>query len=319
MTLNPLLFLFPGLAILVWLKLRDANSRKRTLQRQLAALRLNSGLKNLLMNVQRHRGMVNALLKGDESFKTKATALQSDIQTNLSALYRMSKAEALYPSEINRITIAWGDLKEQALAMPVEKSFSEHVHLIEDILALLITVAEQNQLYANKVYSVAYVDILWRLVPTTAEAVGRARAVGSGIAAAGEILTLDRIRLGFLINKIKTSMREVGERIDQAIDADRRLTRRYHEVDDGLESFVAEVERQLLVPDKPDVQAREFFDAATSHLNRLFAFYEEGEKHATGRVEEALARATGAVKILHRAAMVSMVLLGFGSYFLIAA
>lgn len=201
--------------VVLGLKFYVIAKRKRLLKGQLSGLRLSSELKKLLVNIQQHRGRVVTFSRGDASFRPKILGAQRAVNDTIGSLVQLSAGNPDAARALNEIIGEWKRLEQAVWGLSTENGFVEHSRLIDKILNVIGTVAEQNQLRSYRGCSAEYVNITWRLVPAMAEALGRARAVGSGIAATGRAKALDRIRLGFLIQKIKASVQQVEKRIQK--------------------------------------------------------------------------------------------------------
>lgn len=293
--------------------------QKKILQKQLKSIRFGSGLKALLFKVQQHRGMVNALLKGDNTFKTKITVTQREIEHDLTELRKYIDANAVHMSKLDQIKTDWLRLQQDVFSMPVEHSFTEHSRLIEIILNFIITVAEQNQLLADNCYETEYINIIWHLIPVTTEALGKARAVGSGIAASGKSQAVDRIKLGFLISKIRLAMQQVQKQLNKVSTADGELKQLFNNIHQEMDNFISIMENQFLSADKPVIQAGDFFDQATNMLNKVYALYDKAEAMAIHRLESATAKTNSSVTFSYGSVLVSsvLVLISGTSYFFI--
>ncbi len=291
--------------------------QKKILLKQLQSIQFGSGLKALLFKVQQHRGMVNALLKGDDTFKPKITVTQNEIEHELTALRKFTDNNTVYVSKLNLITTNWQRLQQDVFSMPVELSFTEHSRLIEMVLNFITTVAEQNQLMTDNSYETEYVNIIWHLIPVTTEALGKARAVGSGIAASGKSQAVDRIKLGFLISKIQIAMQQVQKRLNKVSDTDGELKQIFSNIHQDMDSFISIMENQFLLADRPVIQAGEFFDQATTLLNTVYALYDKTEAMAIHRLESATAKTDSSAMFSYGSVLVSslLVLVSGTSYF----
>lgn len=290
---------------------------KQALQSQLLSLRLSSELKELLVKIQQHRGMVMTYLKGDASFKDKILNIQKEIDCTLGSLGRLGDRNPAFNKALNQIDDDWRRLQQNVFALPSATGFKEHSRLIERILNFLTHVAEQNQLKTNSSFAVEYVNIIWQLIPVTAEALGKVRAVGSGIAAASGSKALDRIQLGFLINKISLSMQRVESQINNASDNENELKQLFSQIHRELNQLISLIETQLLAHDKTSVKAGEFFDQVTYLLNKIYSLYDQGEIMIKAALESAISQADGSVKATMGSVLISGLLVSVSAYFFV--
>lgn len=309
-----ILLLIVFIFLTVGIKAATLRKRRQILKAQLTGLQLGSLLKGLLSNIQQHRGMLNAFLKGDDSFKFKILTIQNEIDRNLSLLQAKTSNAREYKKVITIIAQDWESLKGEAMKLEMEVSFSRHCTLVEKILAMLTDVAEQNQLINEKSYAIEYVDIIWRLLPVAAESLGKARAVGCGIAAFGESTAVDRINLKFLIHKIESALQMIKEKLAQIPDSNQKIQDTFDKTDSQITDFLAVIEAQLLLPEKTSIQAGAFFTEASQMLNVVYELYEQGEKMAKDSVEAATFKLESALKFCYSGIFISGLIMPYFYY-----
>lgn len=261
---------------------------------QLHSLEITGALKKLLTQIQQHRGMVSACLNGDLSFKYKITALQSDIDRQFDQLSGQFKRSPEPLPSFAGIRDAWKQLHPSALHLTREDSFERHCLLIGTVLNLIRDIAEHSQLHQESICPFGFTEILWHLLPDTAEAVGQARAIGSGMAAAGRSQITDRIKLGFLITRIRQAIErvEVGMgNANIAMAADNSFQNAASAVHVHITHLISHIDQKLLAVDKPAIDPGSFFDTATGTLNSVFALYDQGEVMTSHTLQNQLSSA----------------------------
>ncbi|GAA5214652.1 hypothetical protein ACFSJ3_05365 [Corallincola platygyrae] len=233
-----------------------------------AELRLTEGLdwlhrfRQLLTLVQQHRGLSNGYLCGDVDLLRRINPLQSKINQSSRALSQggnwLAGNENWSGIESHWHRLACG-FKSQTPANNLE----QHNKLITSILYLIDDCAEQHRLYEMKDSNKRSIRYLWQELLVTAENIGQARAIGTGVAAAGACSSVDRIRLGYL---------------HQAIDA---FTGKDVDVQSGYRSGKSSVTALLkllkteVIVDKPAVSANAYFDAATLALEEVLKQFDD--------------------------------------------
>lgn len=134
-------------------------SRKESLSLRLEGIRVNRLAKQLLIDLQQHRRMVNSFLSGNSSFKLKIEQKQAAIGQDAAALDALH-GKGLLAAKCWEGSAALGKLcARRPLALPAEESFCRHSELIRAVL-----------------YSMgdfALVDALWSKLPAVAEGLGR--------------------------------------------------------------------------------------------------------------------------------------------------
>ncbi|MBD9360319.1 nitrate- and nitrite sensing domain-containing protein [Methylomonas fluvii] len=273
---------------------KNRQTRLEHLRGQLHCLEITGALKNLLTQIQQHRGMVSAYLNGDLSFKYKITVLQSDIDRQLDQLSGQFKRSPESLQSFVEIRDAWKQLQPSVLHLTKEASFERHCLLAGTILNLIRDIAEHSQLHQESICPFSFIEILWHLLPDTAEAIGQARAIGTGMAAAGRCRITDRIKLGFLITRIRQAIERVEAGMGNAnisMVADNSFQQASAAVHVHITGFISHIEQKLLTVDKPAIDPTTFFDTATGTLNSIFALYDQGEVITNHALQNQLASA----------------------------
>jgi len=262
--------------------------QKGLFSRQLANLSTGSSLRNLLEKIQRHRGMVNLYLKGDQSFKPKIIMLQEEINQQLNMLKKEVENTASYSDKLNEINSGFDSLQAGSFTMSSEECIAGHGALIQSLLVFMVVVAEQNQLVRDNNFSNKYINIIWRLIPITAESLGKARALGSGVAAVGRSSALERVKLGFLVNKIRISISLVLKQINTLPDTSNQSSKAYKKMHTDLSDFCELIEKELIVATNPNIEATRFFDDATRLLGELFSLYDSAVAMAASEIKTSI-------------------------------
>lgn len=269
-------------------------TRLAQLNSQLQFIAINQELKELLGNIQQHRGMVSGYLNGDFSFKYKISALQAEINRQTEHIALSLQASIFHLSGFEAIQNLWRELYPVVLSGTREQSFDAHCRLISTVLNLIRDIAEHSQLHRDSGCPFSFVDIVWHLLPDTAEAIGQSRAIGTGIAAAGHSLSTERIKLGFLIMRIRDTVTRLENGIartptDMTWDA---LKQHHNLVREHIDSLVTNIEQQLLASDRPKIDPTQFFNHASNTLNSVFELYDQGVTIARQDVESQQSTAT---------------------------
>jgi len=284
---------------LVW---KIAIARKKCLLKQLESLNANTALKILVDNIQQHRGMLNATLSGDDSFAVKITQTQKVINTTLRTLNQSLESSVLNTKRehLNKIQQSWEKLYPNALSLSKEKSLQKHVAIIKSTLFLMTNIAEENQLVKNNCYPVELVDIIWHRIPNTAEALGKTRAAGSGIAATGICGAIERIKVGFLIKHIYDTTAIVEEGLNKlqhdASSDNNKLLSTYKLIQSDIHGLLDTMKHKLLESATPQITASLFFEQATVTLNQVYDFFDQGEGMINQKIMTAIAGTESTIK-----------------------
>lgn len=259
---------------------RSRRLRAERNSRKLAALRINQHLKDLMSQVQQHRGLVSLFLNGNQDALQRSQAKKLHVEQELARLAGLYDAELMTPSRWQRINDYWQALDKEALQSSADSSFEQHSELIRQILFLIGDVAEHAQLAAISPEQQSRLDTLWSKLPATAEAIGQARAVGAGVAAAGHCSSVSRIKLRYLQQQVKEALSELHL-------SSTEMHRQADEFEHKAGVFLTELEQKLLLPSAPATSAESYFQIATEALDAAYAMFER----SSGELERKLAAA----------------------------
>lgn len=273
-----------GAGMVLALQLRE--SRKCRERRRLGVA-LGGQLKQLLTDLQQHRGMINALLSGDRSFAAKVRQKQDSIDRDMGTLDAVSRHSPLTARRWEAVRTQWDNLRTHAATLPAEDSFDRHSRLIREILRCMGDVAERTQLGGMHPLDPTLVSVLWSELPAAAECIGQARGIGASVAAKGYCSSDSRIKLGFLEERIRETMALVSADLghaQQQLAAD--MAQRWQETSAVVGHFLDLLESSLLNAEHPALDAEHYFATATQALAAVFQVFDQ----TTAELERAALR-----------------------------
>lgn len=157
------------------LKHRRAQHLQRLGVQWLLALRL------LITHIQRHRGLANAVLGGEQKLLHALVEMQTHIASDMAHI--ASIGEWIDQQEQwQNLVQHWGRLAGKVMRLDARQALEQHNRLIQTALYLVDEVARRH--YLNRVPGMS--ASLWRELLTLAEYVGRVRAAGMALAARPE-------------------------------------------------------------------------------------------------------------------------------------
>jgi hypothetical protein len=279
LTLITALFALLGASLIAAWR-RAKQQRRRRLTTQLNAIRINHHLKNLMSQVQQHRGLASLYLNGDNRPVHRIQEKKGQIAQELRLLAGLYNEDLMTPTRWQRINDYWARLDDQAMQMGAEESFERHSDLIRQILFLIGDVAEHGQLTEIEPEHRVWLATLWSQLPATAEAIGQARAVGAGVAAAGHCSSVARIKLRYLQQQVQEALARLQGSSEEAKGQAAGLSQKV-----GV--FLGELEQNLLLPAAPCITADHYFRIATEALEAVYEVFDL----SSGRLERKLAEA----------------------------
>lgn len=266
--------LIPLAVIVVFHKTRLERNADR--QRRLTGIRMNRQIRQLLADLQQHRGMVNALLSGDKSFAPKISQKQTSIERDMASLDARLGEGLLTPQRWQRIRVDWKVLSQQATGLPAEDSFHRHSELIREVIHCLGDVSERALVGGHQPIDPVLVSILWRKLPVAAEGVGQARGMGASVAAKGYCSSVSRIKLRFLEARIRETMGWVSDDLAKAdLSKAGTMSSDWHGANATITQFLDLLENALLRVEHPSLDAAHYFDTATQALEAVLRVYDQ--------------------------------------------
>ncbi|MBN0989748.1 nitrate- and nitrite sensing domain-containing protein [Amphritea pacifica] len=260
------ILLLTGLAAIFFiLHLRMRKQQRRQLTsgiKQLALLRL------LLADFQRHRGLSTGLLSGDHSLQTDLDITRKQLETHISKARRQSTR---YQTQWHRLTTQWQQICQSTTSAAT--NLLNHHDLIRNTIFLIEDIASELDL-SSCPKEMNYLQSIWREVVQTAEWTGQARALGTGIAAAGSSSAAQRVRLRFLHAKIRQLSLTAFTALKQSKTDHLNLQQSQATVN----SFLLCLEQDLLNCDRPQIDAKLYFEQATIAINDLLGLMDAALK-----------------------------------------
>ncbi len=232
------------------------------LKRQQIGVKWLQCLRVLLSHVQQHRGLTSGFLNGDKSVEEKIYQLQSLVSADISNVVKVS-GWITKTERWQNITQHWARLAGRFTGNTADNNLLQHNKLIQSILYLIDEMAEEHDLLLVRSYGNKPLHFVWRELLSASECIGQARAIGSGVVAAGRCDSVSRIRLNYLTQKIRSSTSIVWDDIPPTPMQRQKV-----------EQLLSCIESKVIV-DQPDIMLVTFFDVASNALDSLHEQYDE--------------------------------------------
>lgn len=269
-------FLIFAASVVGFAYITNRNGLQKSLALRLEGIRVNRLTKQLLIDLQQHRGMVNAYLSGDNSFKPKIEQKQTTIGKDIAALDACHGQGLMTEKRWKAIRSDWKALRTAALALPAEDCFHRHSELIRTVLYSMGDIAERSQIVDMGNADCALVDALWSKLPAVAEGLGQARGMGSSVAAKGYCSSVARIKLRFLEERVSETMGWVNDDLAHAdIAQAASFTQAWKETHKAVREFLALLDEKLINAERPSIDAEHYFNAGTKALDAVFHAFDQ--------------------------------------------
>lgn len=258
----PLIFIFILIIIgLTWGQWLYNKKLKKDQIIQIIAL--VSRLKTLIGLSQRHRGLNATLLQGNQSVTTDLETLRAKIADLISIIrtYPIISQEGRWDAYLDH----WQRLEKSCATLTVPKSFEQHTILVETLLYLLEDVAERLELQ-DQTQSMVNYYYLWREFPHVVEYIGQARAIGVAVATKSVSTQVDKVKLGYLCDKISNLTASIFAKLRQ-----HKINTRSEQIDQCsqiCESLVQTINQSLIQQDIVTLDSKAYFELASETMDQ---------------------------------------------------
>lgn len=273
--MNAFAMLLPSLAlllaILLFVLLHQCR-RRRQYQQRLMILQQLQLLRQLIGALQRHRGLSNGVLCGDDSLRD---ALQ---QTTATLNQLMERAEILP----RHLADHWSRLRSGQV-QDATNNLEQHHLIIRNSIFLLQDLTLLQDLSGNNP-RFSHLPLIWNEVLQAAEWAGQALALGTGMAAAGAGTAGQRIRLKFLHQKIRQLTHTAFQALSPQFIAWMPMAQQTLQASEMAVGHLLNcMEQNLLAEGSPGISAQDYFQLATLAIDGLLTLVDinlEALQHA---------------------------------------
>lgn len=244
--------------------------KKENLRRAQQILMNARDIKVLIGLSQKHRGHTATFLQGNAESEQHIIAMQAQIQETIQRL--SGSTDLIKQSRWQSYMDHWQRLSGTCMTLTVPNSFLQHTNMIENLLYILEDVAEEFQFIAEE-QDPEFSQFVWRDFPLAIEFIGQARATGSAVATKGGSTQIDKVKLGYLQEKIA----ELTGRVFRQLESHTAQTQMpgIRNARENCEDFLSLIKREFIDSDKTTVSAKHYFETATLVMDELNIILDE--------------------------------------------
>ena len=277
-----LIFMLP-ITLLAYFFISEVNGGIRFAEKEQHGVAYLLPLKEVLSDMQQHRGMAAAMLNGDASFVSKLEEKQKHLQEQIAKLDaedRQHGEELGVAGSWKAVKDEWQGLRGKVAGFTPKESFAAHTALIAKVTALMTAVADGSNLTLDPDLDSYYLmDAIVTRLPAMSETLGQARAVGAGAAArGGEPVIEERIRLSVMQSGIRELLSSVEHSVATAGSTNPALGQRLAADMEGVKSvtnsFLQTLDQKLIRADKISIEPKTYFAEATATIDQAFKLYD---------------------------------------------
>lgn len=235
-------------------------------------------LRTLLELFPQHRGMANALLKGDESFRPPLEKLQRQVNSQLQTMHQLldEPSASCEPHVLQTIEQQWEAIRNQLLTLPAKKSFTLHTRLIGSVIERMQDDSlELEALTSNNESLRMLLIMLTRELPQVVESMGQARGIGTGVAAQRVSNVANRVNLKFLHDKTSTIVNRKLVPAHTVISHYQGMEEVIDKAVSSAREFLDLLESQLITSAKPTVAPDQFYQQGTMAIEAGFRLFDQ--------------------------------------------
>jgi PAS domain S-box-containing protein len=270
------------LAVFLYLLITEINTGIHLAKKEQQGVVFTQYIAKMLKDLQQHRGMSNALLRGDASFKERIKLKSADIKEDIRAI---DMADDRFGESL-RTTDQWKKLKQQwhqlqsgFMDMDARISFALHANIIKDILTLMTQVADASNLTFDPDIETSYLMIsMINTLPRSSEYAGQIRGRGAGAIAQKALSLEEKTRLTVLSGLFNSSLNAVAIDMRKAFDKNTNIKTALEEhLKDTLstgQSALEMLNSKVIITDKISIEPAEYFTAFTEAINANFKLHD---------------------------------------------
>lgn len=235
-----------------------------------------------LQHIQQHSGMTAAYLNGATEFKSRILNKRQDID-KFFVKFQETENEIGNTLKLRGTTAPlikqWQDIKTNSMNQEAAVANKHHSKLVLDILMLMTKAADNSKITLDPKLDSYYLGAaLVSSLPNLMENMGKARAVGSSIAAKGQFTSKSFVTLSVLLNNIKIYADGLKSGLAAAVADNEEIKLDLGAMIDANNKAVAEIihllQNDLLEPEKITIDSQKVFNTATHAINGSYQLFD---------------------------------------------
>ena len=230
----------------------------------------------LVGQTQRHRGLTNRVLSGDEKAKAPLLATRGEFKKAIDELDRSVRGSQVAMGDVwDRVQPGLQKLAEGAHSTQRQAAFAEHSAAVEALRQMVLLLAERSGLLLDPdAASYFLMDlVIERSIPWS-ESLGLTRGQGAAVLARGEVSNTERVQMLGRMDALDKQLTDVRSKLDALARTGAPLPPSSLKAVEASEAFTAKV-RKLFLADVMDGDPAAFFDQASQTMSTVTAFQSE--------------------------------------------
>ncbi|WP_458414910.1 diguanylate cyclase domain-containing protein [Schinkia sp. CFF1] len=251
------------------------------IEKEKIGIEYNLHLKNLLDELQQHRGMTNAYRNGDQSFKEEISIKESQIKLEISEIDAINKrlASKLQTKKMwDDVKNNWISFQANANNLTAQENLEMHTKVIAKLVLLMNHVGYTSNLYLDSRLENHHLIASYTKIPYMTEKIGQARAIGSGYLAKKLGTVEEKEKLFALSILIRATADDINETVKTVLNeniTNKPLINSYlNESVSETEFFLDTLNNKVLVATNTIITPNYYFLLATKTIDSSYKLYE---------------------------------------------
>ncbi len=251
-------------------------------------------VRQLIQHFPEHRGMTNAYLAGNESFKAKILAKRKQLAEDIRLVDEIDQklgAQLGTAAQWRRIKSTWSQLETEAFNGPAKEVFARHTALIAEVLDLVKNISDSSNLTLDPELDSFYIkEAIVNLLPQVVENLGQARGMSSGLAARQLVSNQESIKLTSLISTVQKNINGLKRGMQVLGQANTGLSNKIgsqvQQTIAGSEGYLNFLTTEILNAKQVNVQSGTVFSKGTTTIKANFKILDTLVPELDGLLEQ---------------------------------
>lgn len=286
------------LGILFVNTIRDLNRDINVAKMEQTGLEYTHTLKDVLFQIQIHRGLTVSFLNGNTAFKEKIDQQQKMLEQSTSKMDELDKmyADALeIEGNWPKIKEIWLQLKKDSFTISAADSFKRHTALIKEILNLMKETGNNSEMVLDATLSGHYlVSGVLQDLPLLSEKLGQLRALSSQAVTSGISSLNQRVELIALMSEIKSLLEKINNNnliiTDERLELKPRINAKLEPAKTSIQDLLQYINNEVIAKENITIAPGSLFDQATKTIDSVGALIDESslvlKEHVTAQYEQ---------------------------------
>lgn len=279
-TLIGIIILLP-ISFMLYYFFSEMNNKLAFIEKEKLGVEYNLHLKNLLDDLQQHRGMTNAYLSGDQSFENEIIIKKSQINLEIEQIDMINKnleGELKTAKKWAEVKDMWLHLQHNSSQLSVDDIFYRHNDIIGKLVLLMNHVGYSSNLFLDTKLENYHLIESYMKIPMMAERIGQTRGFGAGYVAKKMRTEEEKQQLFVLSILIGSTLEEINKAVNTVLSENlpnkSLISSHLDETVSKTQIFLDTLNQHVLETDEIKITPNHYFLLASQAIDSSFKLYE---------------------------------------------